>query len=97
MGCHRIEFKHDTSHRLSKAVNSDTDTGSRKRWDYRVKSSESQDKNPGMNTDFEKKDVVRARSLCFAIRKAKAEYLPESGELCWWTDSRRRLPVAEEN
>ncbi|GKA80571.1 hypothetical protein Tco_0787263 [Tanacetum coccineum] len=24
-------------------------------------------------------------------------YLPESGELCWWTDSRRRLPVTEEN
>ncbi|GKA37479.1 hypothetical protein Tco_0724044, partial [Tanacetum coccineum] len=24
-------------------------------------------------------------------------YLPESRELCWWTDSRRRLPVTEEN
>ncbi|GJU00875.1 hypothetical protein Tco_1111213 [Tanacetum coccineum] len=24
-------------------------------------------------------------------------YLPESGKLCWWKDSRRRLPVAEEN
>ncbi|GKA07350.1 hypothetical protein Tco_0686574 [Tanacetum coccineum] len=24
-------------------------------------------------------------------------YLPESGKLCWWTDSRRRLPVSEEN
>ncbi|GJT01149.1 hypothetical protein Tco_0822318 [Tanacetum coccineum] len=24
-------------------------------------------------------------------------YLPDSGELCWWTDSRRQLPVAEEN
>ncbi|GJX01739.1 retrovirus-related pol polyprotein from transposon TNT 1-94 [Tanacetum coccineum] len=24
-------------------------------------------------------------------------YLPESGKLCWWTDSRRRLPVTEEN
>ncbi|GKA82776.1 hypothetical protein Tco_0789524 [Tanacetum coccineum] len=23
-------------------------------------------------------------------------YLPESGELCWWTDSRRRLPILEE-
>ncbi|GJX57121.1 hypothetical protein Tco_0287018 [Tanacetum coccineum] len=35
----------------------------------------------------------------FLVQKRTKDkmYLPESGKLCWWTNSRRRLPVAKEN
>ncbi|GJZ96207.1 hypothetical protein Tco_0668541 [Tanacetum coccineum] len=48
---------------------------------------------------LEKKDVDRCKNFMFAIRKRTKDktYLSESGELCWWTDSRRRLPVTAEN
>ncbi|GJW75909.1 hypothetical protein Tco_0135279 [Tanacetum coccineum] len=48
---------------------------------------------------LEKKDVDRCKNFMFAIRKRTKDktYLSESRELCWWTDSRRRLPVTAEN
>ncbi|GKC18367.1 hypothetical protein Tco_1020517 [Tanacetum coccineum] len=38
------------------------------------------------------------QGVLYVSEKAKRDqYLSESRELCWWTDSRRRLPVTEEN
>ncbi|GKA05376.1 hypothetical protein Tco_0684496 [Tanacetum coccineum] len=67
--------------------------------DYRVKEFRINRTNPGMNARFwTKKDVVRSKEFMFAIQKRlKTRRIFGFGKLCWWTDSRRRLPVAEEN
>ncbi|GJS91381.1 hypothetical protein Tco_0774017 [Tanacetum coccineum] len=50
--------------------------------------------NPGMNADLEKKDVERSMDFMFAYQKRTKDktYSSIGEKLCWWTDSRRRLP-----
>ncbi|GKA85968.1 hypothetical protein Tco_0807622 [Tanacetum coccineum] len=65
----------------------------------RVKSQSQQDKSKDEYKilDEERRCQKQGVHVCYPETAKDTTYLPESGELCWWTDSRRRLPVTEEN
>ncbi|GKC13451.1 hypothetical protein Tco_1010233 [Tanacetum coccineum] len=62
--------------------------------DYRVKEFNQQDKSRDEYKilDEERRCQKQGVHVRYPETAKDTTYLPESGELCWWTDSRRRLP-----
>ncbi|GJY81258.1 hypothetical protein Tco_0494009 [Tanacetum coccineum] len=71
------------SHRLSKAVTFSEKIRDKSWMEYKIMTKERRCQKQGVHVRYPEtaKDTT---------------YLPESGELCWWTDSRRRLSVLKE-
>ncbi|GJW21729.1 hypothetical protein Tco_0032351 [Tanacetum coccineum] len=58
----------------------------------RVQSQQDKSKDEYKILDEERRCLKQGVHVCYPETAKDTTYLPESGELCWWMDSRRRLP-----
>ncbi|GJW12293.1 hypothetical protein Tco_1578120 [Tanacetum coccineum] len=63
----------------------------------RVQSQQDKSRDEYKILDAERRCQKQGVHVRYPETAKDTTYLSESGELCWWTDSRRRLPVTEEN